>query len=331
VVKRLLGVFRARLPIATIMAVALLVVPLAADAQHPGPAPRVGYLASAPGPGYEAFRQRLRELGYIEGQTIVIQSRFDRGDFERAPALAAELLRAGVDVIVASAPHRIRAAQRVTSTVPIVMSISHDPVEHGLVASYARPGANTTGLAFQDSELTTKRLQILKEALPSLRRLALLYAPAWSGDYSLRPTLDAARSLRIETVIVEVRDVSEFESAFASARRARTHAVFEVSSPFFQSHRQIFADLAIRNRFPATCEQRTLVEAGCLMSYGPNFNEMTRRAADFVDRIVKGAHPADLPVERISTFELVINAKTAKALKVTIPPSLLLRADQVIE
>jgi putative ABC transport system substrate-binding protein len=272
---------------------------------------------------FQPFLDGLRELGYVEQRNVVIERRYASGRLEQFPSLAAGLVRHPVDVIVAAGPHAIRAAQQATTTIPIVMAISHEPVAMGFVKSLSRPGGNITGLAFQDSELGTKRLELLREALPGLTRVAALWEKAGGGDAGLRAVRQAGASLGVSVSIVEVAD--------AGAKRDTVQAVLQVASPLFSAHRATVSGLALQHRLPMSCETPAFVEAGCLMAYGPSFPDMWRRAAFYVDRVLKGTSPSDLPVEQPTRFELVINLKTAKALGLTIPPSLLARADQVIE
>jgi len=310
----------------------LLVAPIVAEGQPARTAYRIGKLYGGdPGGLGAALLQGLRELGYTEGQNIVFERRSADGRPDRLPGLAAELVHLKVDVIVTSGPDAIRAAQRASRTIPIVAAIMHEPVAFGFVASYARPGSNITGLAFQDSDLTTKRLQLLKETLPGLFHVAALFDPNAGGLTALNRAQEAARLLGFTLQALEVKSPPDLTRAFDAARRKQAQALLQLASPFFSAHRREISDLAIQNRIPATCEQRMFVQAGCLMSYGPDFNDMFRRSASFVDKILKGAKPAVLPIEEPTKFELVINLKTAKALGLTIPPSLLARADEVIQ
>jgi len=316
------------------VAAVLLATPLAADAQEAKPVPRVAWLGNgsmaASRGNLDSFRAGLRDLGYVEGQSIVIESRFADGKLERIQALARELLALAPMVVVAAGPQALRAFKRATVSVPVVMAIVGDPVEEGLVASLARPGGNLTGLAFQVRALTMKRLELLKEAVPRVTRVAVLWEPSGSPT-SYKPAETAARALRLRPQFLEVRGPADLEPAFNSATTKRVEALLVLASPFFYAHRQTVVDLAARRRLPATYEDKSFVEVGGLMSYGPNFIDMQRRAAIYVDKILKGAKPADLPVEQPTKFELVINLKTAKALGLSIPHSLLHRADEVIQ
>ncbi len=317
--------------------VAVLAAPVAVVAQPVSPMskiPHLGLLRNGSPPGgnsEEAFRRGLRELGYVEGQTILLEWRWAEGRPERLPGLAAELVRLPADVIVTSGPDAIRAAQRATGTIPIVAAVMHEPVAFGFVARLARPGGNITGLSFQDSDLSTKRLDLLKEMLPRLSHVAALWDPVGGGELARRAAEEAARSLGLKLQVLEIRRPEDLAGAFDAARKGRAQALIQLSSPFFSSHRRAIGDLAIKGRLPTTCEQAQFVDAGCLMAYGPSFDDMFRRAASYVDRILKGARPADLPVEQPTKFELTVNAKTAKAVGLTIPQSLLLRADRLIE
>ena len=310
----------------------------AAHGQPAGRVPaRIGYLGNsnsvrAPGdPQLKAFRQGLRDLDWIEGQTIRIEYRWAEGQPERLPALAAELVQLGIAAIVVSGAQGIEAARQATSTIPIVIgALLVDPVTLGYVASLARPGGNITGLASEYESIVTKQVQLLTEAVPGLRRLVLLrYATG-------APTLVAAAAAAADTAglkarVVELRDADELEGAFRSARNDHAQAVHVLPSPFFASRRRLLAELAARYRLPAMYEFREYVLDGGLMSYGPSLPDMFRRAASYVDRILRGARPADLPIERPSKFELVVNLKTAREIGLTIPQAVLLRADEVIQ
>jgi len=316
------------------LALCLFATQFVADAQESGKLARIGILVPGSPSTHnyvvEPLRQGLGELGYVEGLSFAIVHRWAEGKFDRLPGLAAELVRLKVDVIVAFGPPAIRAAQQATRAIPIVMAITHEPVAMGFVASLARPGGNITGMAFQDSELATKRLELLKAAVPVLSRVAALWDPSGGGPGALAATEHAAGSLGLKLGVVETAKPTDFDRAFESARRGGAQAMIQLASPLHSAHRRRIIDLAMNHRLPATCESAQFVHDGCLMSYGPKFPEMSRRAASYVDRILKGAKPADLPVEQPTRFELVINLKTAKALGLTIPQSLLLRADHVI-
>jgi putative ABC transport system substrate-binding protein len=319
------------------LAISIFAASLAAHAQPAGKIYRIGYLSSGSSTTAphlrEAFLQRLRELGWVEGQNIVIDYRAAEGRSDRLPDLAAELVRLKVDIIVALATPDTAAAKNATGTIPIVMVAVTDPVATGLIASLARPGGNVTGLSFSVGlETYGKGLELLKETVPKVHRVAILSNPANPVHaLAIRDVKGAARSLGVQLQLLEARGPSEFDGAFAAMAKERVDALLVVSDTLFVLHRTRLADLAARGRLPAAYSAREYVEAGGLMSYGPSLLDLWRRAATYVDKILKGAKPADLPVEQPSKFELVINVKTAKALGLTIPQSLLLRADQVIE
>jgi len=316
---------------------ALLAAPLAAAAQPARKVHRIGYIAGTAAPAaahlVEAFRQGLRDLGYVEGENIVIEYRWAEGRYERLPALAAELVRLKVDVIFAVITVAALAAKSATRTIPIVTAAASDPVEQGLVASLARPGGNVTGLTSTvGPEIAGKRLELLKEAVPMVSRVAVLWNPdSPPAAPHLRETEIAARSLRMQLQILEVRSPQELESAFAAMTSAHAGALVVLPDAMFFAHRTRIAELAAKHRLPVMHGLREHVEAGDLIAYSVSLRDLWRRAAVFVDKILKGANPADLPVEQPTKFELVINMKTAKALGLTIPPSVLGRADQVIE
>jgi putative ABC transport system substrate-binding protein len=309
--------------------------PLCAGGQQARNVHRIGYLASgsATASPHESFRQGLRELGWVEGHNILIDYRFAEGSFDRLPDLAAELVRLKVDVIAAGPTPAAVAAKNATGTIPIVMVNVGDPVGVGLIASLARPGGNVTGLSFSvGMDTLGKGLELLREAVPKVRRVAILSNPANpSHALAISNVKTAARSLGVELKLLEARGPNEFDGAFGAMAKERVGALLVVADSMFILHRARLADLAATNRVPSMHGVRTNVEAGGLISYGPSSEAAWRRAAVFVDKIFKGATPADLPVEQPSTFELVINLKTAKALGLTIPPSLLARADHVIE
>ncbi len=319
------------------LAGSLLASPLVTRAQQAAKVYRVGYLTAGPVTAnprnLEAFRQGLRELGWVEGQNIVIEYRSAEGRLDRLPELAAELVRLKVDVIAASPTPTALAAKKATATVPVVGVSLTEPVGLGLIASLARPGGNVTGVAYSvGTDIFGKDLELLKEVVPKVRRVAVLSNP----DGPVQPlTISnvkaAARSLGLQLQLVEARGPGDFDGAFAAMARESAGALFVVTDPVFIPHRARLTGLAAKNRLPSMFAQRADVEAGGLISYGPNFADMYRRAATYVDKILKGAKPADLPVEQPTKFELVINLKTAKALGLTIPPSLLQRADEVIQ
>jgi putative ABC transport system substrate-binding protein len=308
-------------------AVGLVAALPGAEAQQAGKVPRVGFLwTSSPElttRPLDAFRQGLREAGYIEGKNIAIEHRWAADVAQRLPDLASELVRNKVDIVVTQGTPAAQAAKRATTTIPIVMAVSGDAVATGLVASLARPGGNITGLTLLP-ELIGKRLELLKEAIPKARRIAVIV------DAEPRSAA-AARALGSQLQILEVRGHSDFEKAFEAATKARAEALVVSQSPILRFYVQSFVDLAAKNRLPAIYQRREFVEAGGLMAYGPRDADLFRRAAVYVDKVLKGAKPADLPVEQPMRLELVINLRTAKALGLTIPPSVLARADEVIE
>jgi len=310
----------------------LLAAPLASGAQQTRKVPRIGVLGGQSpemSPPILALREGLRELGYVEGQNIAIEWRWAQGKDERYPDLAAELVKLKVDIIVAPTTAGAKAAQRATKTIPIVMGFVSDPVALGLVANLARPGGNITGVAVQP-EMAGKRLQLLREAAPTVARIAVLNDPSQPGT-DLRETEAAARALGVQLQAWKVRSGGELDRAFTAIARAHAAGMIILPGTTVFAYRAHIAQLAVKHHLPTLAWARALAEAGCLMSYGANLSDAVRRAAYFVDKILKGAKPADLPVEQAATFELAINMKTAKALSLTIPPSLLQRADQVIE
>lgn len=316
----------------------LLTAPVVAEAQPAGKPRRIGVFA--PGSAsrsdqfpdlVKAFREGLSDLGWIDGQNIVVEVRWGEGRLEQFPRIASELAALPVDVLVAWGPQAIRAAQQATSAVPVVMAIVHEPVSFGFIQSLARPGGNITGLAFQDSELGTKRLELFMTVVPRIRRVALLWDRTGGGETGVRAVAAAAQNLGLITQLLEVRRLEDLAPAFASARKDGAQVVFQIASPFLATYRRQVIELAAAQRLPMTCETRLFVAEGCLMAYGPSFTDMSRRAAAYVDRILKGARPADLPVEQPTKFELAINLKTARTLGLTIPPSLVARADHLIE
>jgi putative ABC transport system substrate-binding protein len=320
--------------IALSAALALLAAPGATGAQPAGQVSRVGFLGarSSASANVEAFRQGLRELGWAEGQNIVIEYRFAEGRFDRLPDLAADLVRLKVDVMTAAPTPGAVAAKKATGTIPIVMVGVGDPVGLGLIASLARPGGNVTGLSFDAGMEIGKGLEILKETLPKVRRVAVLSNPANpSQPTAMKNVKAAARSLGVELRFLEARGPDEFDGAFATMAKERVGALLVVTDSTFYIQRARLADLAAKNRLPAVCGFRDYVEAGALMSYGPSVVAMYQRAAFFVDRILKGAQSASLPVEPPTKFELVINLKTTRALGLSIPQPLLLRTDHLIE
>ncbi len=281
----------------------------------------------------EAFRQGLRELGYVEGKNIVIELRSAEGKLDRLPALAAELVRLKVDVIVTGGPTATRAAKEATSTIPIVMAQDTDPVGNGFVASLARPGGNITGLSTFAPELSGKRLELLKETIPKLSRVAVFGTSTYPGNaQSLKEVELAAKAFGVKLQYLDVLSPKDIETAFQAAGKGRADAVLMmVSGAIARDHRTEIIELAVKNRLPVIYEGGHYVEAGGLMTYGVNFNDLDRRAATYVDKILKGAKPADLPVEQPIKFEFIVNLKAAKQIGVTIPPNVLVRADRVIK
>jgi ABC-type uncharacterized transport system substrate-binding protein len=319
----------------------LLAAPFAAEAQQAGKIPRIGYLVLGPLDAPEsrtlldAFRQGLRERGYVEGENIVIEYRPADGKIERLPALASELVRLNVDLIVAGNTLLARAARQATTTIPIVAGAMGDPVRDGLVASLSRPGGNITGLTFLGPELLPKRLGLLKEGLPKISRVAVLWHPSAFGERTMSEMLKemeaATQTLRVELRIVEVRGPDEIDGAFSAMARERADSLFQGPSAMLFAERRRIVALAAKHRLPSMFNAREFVELGGLMAYGANLADLTRRAVTYVDKILKGAKPGDLPIEQPTKFELIINLKTAKALGLTIPSSLLARADEIIQ
>jgi putative ABC transport system substrate-binding protein len=315
----------------------LLVAPLAATAQQLGKVARVGYLATAvpdcsASATCQTMTHRLQELGYVEGQNLRIEFRTAAGQVEQLPDLAAELVRLPVDVLVAAGPEAtLRAARHTTSTLPIVMiAVDYDPIALGYIAGLPQPGGNITGVVFQQLELTGKRLEILKEALPQLRRVAVLWDTLSADQW--RAATAAARVLRVQLHSLEQHQTpDEYESAFAAAVQEGADALLVLMSPLFSRDHTRLNALAAQHRLPTMFGAAMFLEAGGLMAYGVNLAHIGHRAAYYVDRILKGTKPTDLPVEQPTTFELVINLKTAKALGITIPPTLLFQADEVIQ
>ncbi len=305
-------------------------------AQQPKIVPRIGYLTGSPlsaNPArIEAFRQGLRDLGYIEGKNIVIEWRSADGKLDRLPALVAELIRLKVDVIVAVGSGDIRAAKEATATIPIVMVVGGDPVGSGLVASLARPGGNVTGLATLRPELSGKRLEILKETVPRLSRVAVFTSSFGQDCSQIQKELDlAAGAFKVKVQYLDVLSPKDIETAFQAAVKGRAGAVLmEAGGPIVTPHRTEIVERAVKSRVPAIYRGAEEVEAGGLMSYGVNFPDLYRRAATFVDKILKGRTPQDLPVEQPMKFEFVVNLNAAKQIGLTIPPNVLVRADKVI-
>jgi ABC-type uncharacterized transport system substrate-binding protein len=313
---------------------AVITAPRAAEAEQAGKVYRIGLLSpTSQGLGIEGFREGLRGLGYVEGRNVVLEHRSAEGRFDRLPELAAELVGLRVDVIVAVVTQASLAAKNATKTIPIVMLAVGDPVGAGLVTSLAQPGGNVTGTSFQNVEGAGKSVELLKTVIPQLRLVAVLWNPANPvyGAQMVKQTEAAARSLGIQLRMLAARDAKEIDSAFASMTGERAEGLTVIVDPVFTAHLTRIAALAAHSHLPSISAFKEYAEAGGLMAYAASFSERGRRTAVYVDRILKGANPANLPVEQPEKFELVINIKTAKALGLTIPPSLLLRADQVIE
>lgn len=314
------------------VAFAFLAAPLTVEAQQAGKVWRIGILGNENTRPWESFREALRELGYVEGRNLALEQRWSEGITDRLPALAAELVQLRVDVIVASGTQGVRAAKQATRTIPIVMAVSTHPEKIGLVESLAHPGGNVTGLSNMAPELAGKRLELLKEIAPRVLRIVYLWNPASPVEpMGFQDMLAAGRAAGVEILSAEVRTPDDYPAAFAFVASTRAHALIAVGNPVNFKHRHLIVDFALKTRIPSIYEERLFVEAGGLMSYAPSFSDLFRRAATHVDKILRGAKPADLPVEQPVKYELVINLKTAKALGLTIPPSLLVRADQVIE
>ena len=319
-----------------VLGVMLVMLCSSAQAQPTNKVARIGFLAAPSRAGMshlsEAFLQGLRELGYVEGKNIAIEYRWADGKFERLPELAAELVRLKLDVIVAALTQASLAAKAATATIPIVTVAVANPVDSGIIASLARPGANITGTSVMNDEVVGKQLELLKEALPTISRVGAMWNPANPvfQKLQLRALEVTSRALNVSLQKVEARDQEEIERAFKALAKARTRALHVLPDPVFTAHRGRVADLALRHRVPAVSGTKESAEAGLLMSYGPSFPESYRRAAIYVDKILKGAKPGDIPVERSTKFEFVINLSTAKQIGVTLPQSLLYRADKVI-
>jgi putative ABC transport system substrate-binding protein len=316
----------------------LLALSVPVQAQQAAKVFRIGFMAGVSPPpaepsrsNIEAFRHGLREFGYTEGKNLIIESRWANGKLDRLPELAAELVGLQVDVIVTGGTPAVIAAKQTTSTIPIVAASADNLVEAGVVASLARPGGNVTGSTRVDADFSAKRLELLKETLPKLSRLAVLSHGALGGDQEeLEETQAAANASGIEIQSFHVQDPSRFIGVYAEMKKKRADALIIFTSSFTSFHRKKLLELAAENGLPTMCAQAAWIEAGCSMSYGPNLTEFYRHAAYFVDRILKGTKPADLPVERPRKYELIVNLKTAKQIGLTIPPNVLARADRVI-
>ena len=306
-----------------------------AEAQQAKKVPRIGYLtaasASAMMPRANAFRQGLRELGYVEGKNILIEFQYADGKLDRLPALAAELVRLNIDIIVSGGPAATRPAREATSTIPIIMAQDGDPVGNGFVVSLAQPGGNITGLSTVAPEMSGKRLELLKEIIPKLSRVAVFGNSSDPGNARvLKETELAAAAFGLKLQYIEVVSLADIETAFRSASKGRADAVLLIPNPILTPHRALVADLAVKSRLPVIYDTQ-YVEAGGLMTYGVNLPDLDRRAATYVDNILKGAKPADLTVEQPTKFEFIINLKPAQQIGLTIPPNVLARADKVLK
>jgi putative ABC transport system substrate-binding protein len=314
---------------------ALLLIVSLVEAQQPKQVPRIGFLATGSAPAVltrvEAFRRGLRDLGYVEGKNIAIEYRYAAGKSDRLPDLAAELIHLKVDVLVAQGAPAAHAAKNATNTIPIVMGNAADPVGTGLVTSLARPGGNITGLSDFNLGVITKRLELLKEVVPTASRIAVLLNPANPTNPLQLKDLEAiAPALRVTLLSLEVKGPDDIETAFTTVKKARAAALLIVGDPMFGANRTRLVELATKSRLPTIWSVREYVAAGGLMSYGTHLDDLHRRAAVYVDKILKGAKPADLPVEQPTKFEFIVNLKTAKQIGLTIPPNVLARADKVI-
>jgi putative ABC transport system substrate-binding protein len=317
-------------------AVMLLAVVVMVEAQQPTKVPRIGFLGftslSAIAARIEAFQQGLREFGYVEGKNIVVEYRSAEGELDRLPELAAELVRLKVEVIVTSGPSVTRAVKEATTTIPIVMGFDTDPVGNGFVASLARPGGTITGLSVVSPEISGKQLQLLKEIVPKLSHVAVLGASTNPGNAQALKEMElAAGAYKMQLQYLNVLSPKDIETAFRDASKGRAGAVLVMASPLIEAHRTQITDLAAKNRLPAIYYAPEFVEAGGFMSYGTSFPDLFRRAATYVDKILKGAKPADLPVEQPKKFEFIINLKAAKQIGLTIPQWVLVKADRVIK
>ncbi len=318
-----------------LLIVAVAVVAATAQAQQPTKVPRIGYLAvnslSDNAARIDAFRQGLRELGYVEGKNIIIEWRSAEGKPDHLPALAAELVSLKVDVLVSYGPTPTRAAKKATTKIPLVMSFDSDPVGSGVVASLARPGGNITGLSSLAPEISGKQLELLKEIVPTLSRVAVLGNSTEPGNAPALKELElAGGALKVQIQYLDVLSAKDIEPSFQSATKQRAGAVLVMAGPVMSPHRTEVVNLAAKNRLPAMYYRSDYVEAGGLMSYGTNFPDLFRRAATYVDKILKGAKPADLPVEQPTKFEFIVNLKAAKQIGLIVPPNVLARADKVI-
>jgi len=318
----------------SILCVAVLLAAVITEAQQTTKVARLGYLAtrSGPGPNDHAFEQGLRELGYLEGQNILIERRWAGGNPDRIPSLAAELVRLKVDMIVTSGSTSTHAAKKATATIPIVMAQDPDPIGNGFIASLAHPGGNITGLSNVNRELSGKRLELLREIVPRLSRLAVFGTTAFPGNaQGLKEVEAAAAAFGVKLQYLDCLGSEDIDIAFRAPSQEQAGAILVLPGPIFNSHQTKIADLAVKNRLPATYNSPEYVEGGGLMSYGASIPDSYRRVATYVDKILKGAKPGDLPVEQPKKFEFIINIKAAKQIGLTIPPNVLVRADRVIK
>jgi putative ABC transport system substrate-binding protein len=326
----------ARILVLSCLLITVLLITGLVEAQQPAKIPRIAFQTDAPAATIaariEGFRQGLRELGYVEGRNIIVEWRSAEGKPERRNDIAAELVRLKVDVIVSPGPTVTRALKEATSTIPIVMAQDTDPVGSGFVASLARPGGNITGLAALAPEMSGKQLELLKEIIPKLSRVAVIGNSTNPGDaQALRETVLAAGSFEVYLRYLDVLDPKDIEAAFRAAAKGRADALLVLGNPILNNQRKQVVELAVKHRLPATYTRPEFIEVGGLMYYGTNYNELFRRAATYVDKILKGAKPGDLPVEQPKKFELIFNLKAAKQIGLTIPPNMLARADRVIK
>ena len=320
--------------IVTVISCALLIAQSVVEAQQQPKVPRIGFLtagsSASPTSRLQAFRERLRELGYIEGQNIAIEYRHAEGKSDILPELARDLVREGVSIIITTSTSALLAAKQATSKLPIVAATSGDLVGTGLIDSLARPGGNVTGLTAISPELSGKRLELLTEIVPKISRIAVLWHPTKWDEKEVRETEIAARQFGLKLQSVQIRNADDFQTGYASITKESARAIIIIQGPFTSLHRKKILESSLLHRLPSICDAPDWVDNGCLASYGPNRADLYRRAATYVDKILKGANPADLPVEQPTKFELVINLKTAKQLGLTIPQKVLSRADRVI-
>jgi len=322
-----------RLVVNVLVLLVVFVVP--AIAQQPNKVPRIGYLnggsSSVIADRIEAFRQGLRDIGYIEGKNIVIEYRWAEGKNERLPELAAELVRLQVAILVTSSTAATKAVKQITTEIPTVVASAGDLVGEGIVASLSRPGGNITGLTSMSPDLSGKRLAILNESIPKATRIAVIWHRNPNDEREVKQTEMAAQTMRLNLQSLPIESPDEFQNAYAAMRKEQARALIFIQGPFIGVYRKQLLELAVRNRLPSICDDPSWTEDGCLMSYGPDRRDMFRRAATYVDKILKGAKPADLPVEQPTKFELVINLKTAKEIGLVVPQRVLLKADRVIK